>query len=102
MVQKFGKSLEILHLPTPGMEFVKDCYREISGKLERSSIRTDCEKLHVLGCNKSLKLHFLHSHLDYFPQNLGALSKKKKNRERDGMRTSERWKEDTGVDGLSQ
>jgi hypothetical protein len=24
------------------------------------------------GCRMSLKLHFLHSHLDLFPQNLGA------------------------------
>ncbi|KYM94050.1 hypothetical protein ALC62_15341, partial [Cyphomyrmex costatus] len=27
-----------------------------------------------LGCNMSLKIHFLHSHLDFFPQNLGAVS----------------------------
>lgn len=27
-----------------------------------------------LGCNMSLKIHFLHSHLDFFPQNCGAVS----------------------------
>ena len=27
-----------------------------------------------LGCNISLKIHFLHSHLDFFPENGGALS----------------------------
>jgi len=27
-----------------------------------------------LGCNMSLKIHFLHSHLDFFPQNYGAVS----------------------------
>jgi hypothetical protein len=27
-----------------------------------------------LGCNMSLKIHFLHSHLDIFPDNLGAVS----------------------------
>ena len=27
-----------------------------------------------LGCRMSLKMHFLHSHLDFFPQNLGAVS----------------------------
>jgi hypothetical protein len=27
-----------------------------------------------LGCNMSLKFHFLHSHLDYFAENLGFLS----------------------------
>ena len=27
-----------------------------------------------LNCNMSLKMHFLHSHLDFFPENLGAVS----------------------------
>jgi hypothetical protein len=27
-----------------------------------------------LGCNMSLKIHFLHSHMDFFPENCGALS----------------------------
>jgi len=26
------------------------------------------------GCNITLKVHFLHSHVDYFPENLGAYS----------------------------
>jgi len=30
--------------------------------------------LHALGCNMSLKIHFLHSHLDFFQPNLGAVS----------------------------
>ena len=28
----------------------------------------------MLGCNMSVKVHFLHSHVDYFPDNLGAVS----------------------------
>jgi hypothetical protein len=31
-------------------------------------------KFKVLGCSMSLKLHFLHAHLDLFPGNLGAVS----------------------------
>lgn len=27
-----------------------------------------------LGCNMSLKIHLLHSHLDFFPENLGSVS----------------------------
>lgn len=27
-----------------------------------------------MGCRMSLKIHFLHSHLNYFPENLGAVS----------------------------
>ena len=32
------------------------------------------DTFHVLGCRMSLKLHLLHSHLDFFPPNLGAVS----------------------------
>jgi hypothetical protein len=28
----------------------------------------------ILGCNMSEKIHFLHSHLDFFPENCGAVS----------------------------
>ena len=28
----------------------------------------------TLGCNMSLKVHFLHSHLDFFPENCGAVN----------------------------
>jgi hypothetical protein len=29
---------------------------------------------HTLGCNMSSKIHILHSHLDYFPDNCGMVS----------------------------
>ena len=28
----------------------------------------------ILGCNMSLKVHFLHTYLNYFPYNLGVVS----------------------------
>jgi len=37
-------------------------------------VETMLRKFQQLGCNMSLKVHFLHSHLDYFPANLGAVS----------------------------
>ena len=27
-----------------------------------------------LGCNMNVKVHFIHSHLNYFPENLGAMT----------------------------
>ena len=30
--------------------------------------------MHIKNCRMSLKLHFLHSHLDFFPPNLGDVS----------------------------
>lgn len=32
------------------------------------------QKYHKIGANMSFKMHFLHSHLDFFPPNLGAVS----------------------------
>jgi hypothetical protein len=40
----------------------------------KETVQTMLEKLRALGCNMSLKLYFLHNHLEYFPENLGALS----------------------------
>ena len=34
------------------------------------------QKNQILGCNMSLKVHFLHSHLDFFPPSCGAVSDK--------------------------
>ena len=32
------------------------------------------------GCRMSLKIHFLHTHLDFFPANLGAISEEQGDR----------------------
>ena len=32
------------------------------------------QSYHKLGCNMPLKIHFLHSHLDFFPENCGEVS----------------------------
>jgi len=41
-------------------------YEELVNNLLQSYLK--------LGCNMSLKIHFLHSHLDFFPENCGAVS----------------------------
>ncbi|GBN17364.1 hypothetical protein AVEN_149643-1 [Araneus ventricosus] len=38
------------------------------------SIEEMIKNFKILGCSMSLKVHFLDSHLDYFPENLGAVS----------------------------
>jgi hypothetical protein len=40
----------------------------------RSQVQKLIMNYQKLGCRMSLKLHFLHSHIDYFPENLGAYS----------------------------
>ena len=43
----------------------------------------------ALGCNMSIKLHFLHSHLDKFPENLGAVSDEQGERFHQDLKTME-------------
>ena len=43
-----------------------------------------------LGCNMSVKVHFLHSHLDYFPENLGAVSEEQGERFHQDIKTMEK------------
>ncbi|GFX75567.1 uncharacterized protein TNCV_4714741 [Trichonephila clavipes] len=44
----------------------------------------------ILGCNMSVKVHFLHSHLDYFPENLGAVSEEQGERFHQDIKEMER------------
>lgn len=48
------------------------------------------ENYNRLGCLMSLKLHFLHSHLDYFPENLGDFSEEQGERFHQDMKEMER------------
>ena len=52
----------------------------------------------MLGCNMSVKVHFLHSHISYFPENLGQMSEEQGERFHQDMKTMElryqgRWNE---------
>jgi hypothetical protein len=56
------------------MECIEGRFKKYLGNVKdpqyEKIVRNMLEKLQVLGCNMSLKLHFLHFHLDYFPENL--------------------------------
>jgi len=54
------------------------------------NVRSMLDKYKALGCNMSLKLHFLHSHLDHFPENLGDVSEEQGERFHQGMKEMER------------
>lgn len=56
------------------------------------------ESYNLLGCRMSLKIHFLHSRLSFFPENLGAVSDEQGERFHQDIRTMEtryqgRWDE---------
>jgi hypothetical protein len=50
------------------------------------------EKLKVLGCLMSLKIRFFNSHLDCFPENLGAVSEEQGKRFHQATKTLRKWK----------
>ena len=53
-------------------------------------VKTMLNHMKELGCRMSLKLHFLHSHLDHFPENLGAVSEKMGERFHQDIKEAER------------
>jgi len=48
------------------------------------------ENFHKLGCNMNLKIHFLHSHLHYFPDNLGEVREEQGERFHQGIKEMEK------------
>jgi hypothetical protein len=50
-------------------EVVKKFLGNIKDSLYKEIVRNKLDKFKLLGCNMSLKLHFLALHLDYFPPN---------------------------------
>ena len=48
------------------------------------------DKFQEFGCNMNLKPHFLNSHLDYFPENLGAVSEEQGERFHQDIKEMER------------
>jgi len=53
------------------------------------SVRTMLDKYKALGCNMSLKLQYLHSHLDHFHENLGDVSEEQGERFHQDMKEME-------------
>lgn len=56
----------------------KNVCRDFLGNKKGDNYKNSVDHLlrsyRILGCKMSLKIHFLHSHLDFFPENLGAVS----------------------------
>jgi hypothetical protein len=71
-------------------EVVKIFLGNIKDPLYKEIVRNVLDKFKLLGCNMSLKLHFLASHLDYFPPNLGAVSEQQGERFHQDLKDVER------------
>ncbi len=64
----------------------------------RDGIQNLLHTYHKMGYRMSLKIHFLHSHLDFFPKNLGAVSNERG--ERFHQNSFRQWKIATKVFGM--
>jgi hypothetical protein len=71
-------------------EVVQKFLGNIKDPLYKEIVRNMLDKFKLLGCNMSLKLHFLASHLDYFPPNLGAVSEEQGERFHQDLKDVER------------
>ena len=71
-------------------EVVKKFLGNLKDPLYKEIVRNMLDKFKLLGCKMSLKLHFLASHLDYFPPNLGAVSEEQGERFHQDLKDVER------------
>ena len=76
------------------MERIQRSCEEILGNIKdplyKEIVRNMLDKFKRLGCNMSLKLHFLASHLDYIPPDLGAVSEERGERFHQDLKDVER------------
>ena len=60
--------------PKERVEFVRVGCQKLPRKQQGGNLfpsdRTDADRLPTTGCTMSIKVHFLHSQLDHFPENL--------------------------------
>jgi hypothetical protein len=69
---------------------VKKFLGNIKDPLYKEIVINMLDKFKLLGCNMSLKFHFLASHLDHFPPNLGAVSEEQGERFHQDLKDVER------------
>lgn len=91
---EFDKSLSVLELQAwKGLTAVIQQFLGINRAPNYKQLVADIlDAFQKLGCRMSVKMHFLHSHLDYFPDNYGKYS------EEQGERF---WRSDIRVNGMS-
>jgi hypothetical protein len=53
------------------MQYLPSRWLMTKDKNDKQLVTNMLNHFKELGCNMSLKIHFLHSHLDFFPENLG-------------------------------
>ena len=65
------------HLLTETEKFEWLTFKILKAENYKEIVEDLMNSYQTVGCNISLKIHFLNSHLDFFPPNLGAVSNEK-------------------------
>ena len=75
------------------MQSFKDVVSNFLGNKKSPNYQTIVEQMltnfQTLGCRMSVKVHYLHSHLDFFPANLGHMSEEQGERFHQDIKTME-------------
>lgn len=90
--EAFGKTMNIKE--NNAWKSFKSVVEHFLGNSRSPNYKTEIKKLlinyHDLGCLMNLKLHFLESHVDYFPDNLGDFSEEQGERFHQDLKEMER------------
>jgi len=71
-------------------EVINNFFGNIKSENYETIVNSMLENYRILGCNMSIKMHFLYSHLDKFPENLGDVSEEQGERFHQDIKEMER------------
>ncbi|KAL4113048.1 hypothetical protein QTP88_016749 [Uroleucon formosanum] len=71
-------------------EVINNFFGNIKSENYETIVNSMLENYRILGCSMSIKMHFLYSHLDKFPENLGDVSEEQSERFHQDIKEMER------------
>ena len=99
--QKFCDSMNEVELAAwlSSVEVVKNFLRNYRADNYKEIVNNMLRNFRILGINMRIKVHFLHSHLDRFPENLADVSDEQGERFHQDIKTMEdgRWDKEDGT-----
>ena len=79
-------------------EVIKNFLENKKAEIYKDLLEELLSSFEEIGCNMSIKLHYLKSHADKFPQNLGGISEEQVER---FIAISKQWRNTTKVNGTA-
>ena len=79
------------------VKIVKNCFGNKKASNYKELVANLLSSFEDIGAKMSIKVHFMHSHIDRFPENLVHLVT---NKEKDSIKTLRKWKRGIKGDGM--